>query len=179
MSDRFNNEIAHLARLKILLDSDTVLPLRLGIQRLSLDHRRFKLEIKGMSSIILDPSLSSSAISRSFNLLVNVSLAYPWSEIPNIRFQDPIPFHPHIWEDGRICWGTSNDPQPDMMLADWVRSVVDYLQYHRDSLLQVNMNSPANHDALAWWENHRNEISAFIPAINRARLINLIERSRG
>jgi hypothetical protein len=87
MSDRFTNEITQLTRLKVVLDRDSVLPLRFDIQRLTLDHRRFKLTIRGISSLIRNPSLSP-ATANSFTLIVNVPSGYPWHQIIHgIKYQ--------------------------------------------------------------------------------------------
>jgi len=180
MSDRFTNEITQLTRLKAVLDRDSVLPLRFDIQRLTLDHRRFKLTIRGISSLIRNPSFSSSpATANSFTLIVNVPSGYPWHQIPDIRFQEPFPFHPHIWPDGRVCWGTSNTPQPDLTLSDWLYNVIEYLQYNREALLRMNPNSPANQAALEWWKGNKQSISRYVPPIDMARLRLLIDRLRG
>lgn len=180
MSDRFTNEITQLTRLKVVLDSDSVLPLRFDIQRLSLDHRRFKLIIRGIQSLIRNPSFSSSsATANSFTLMVTVPLGYPWTQIPDIKFQDPVPFHPHIWQDGRVCWGTSNTPQPDLTLSDWLYNVIEYLQYNQGALLRMNPYSPANRDALEWWQGNKQSISRYVPPIDMARLRLWIDRLRG
>lgn len=179
MSERFSNEIAQLARLKVVLDSDTVIPLRFDIQRLSLDHRRFRITIRGIQSLIRNPSSSpSSATANSFVIVVDVPSGYPWSQIPKIRFESPIPFHPHIWADGSICWGTQNNPQPDLTLSDWLYQIIEYLQYSNE-LLQINPNSPANTDARNWWQANRNSVSRYVPRIDMARLRSWIDRLRG
>ncbi len=178
MSDRFSNEIAQLARLKAVLDRDMVLPLRFDIQRLTLDHRSFRVTIRGIQSLVRNPSLSPSPIANSFAVVVNVPPGYPWTQIPNIKFEDPIPFHPHVYLNGGICWGTRNEPQPDWTLSDWLYQIIEYLQYSNE-LLKINPNSPANTDARNWWQAHRNSVSQYVPPIDMARLRSLIDRSRG
>ncbi len=182
MSDeRFENEIKQLNRLKTLLEQDSILPLRFDLERLSLDFRRFKLTIRGIKSLISNPNSGSSNTASTFIITVQVPSGYPWNAIPDIRFQQPIPFHPHVWPDGRICWGTANAPQPDLALADWIRGVVEYLQYNQDqgSLLRINPDSPANREATDWWQRNVASLSRYVPPIDIARLRRWIERSRG
>lgn len=167
MSDeRFENEIKQLNRLKTLLEQDSILPLRFDLERLSLDFRRFKLTIRGIKSLISNPSSGSSNTASTFIITVKVPSGYPWYAIPDIRFQQPISFHPHVFPDGRICWGTDNNkPQPDLFLADWIRGVVEYLQYNQDqgSLLKMNPSSPANGTAMDWWQTNARNISDYVP----------------
>src|SRR3954464_10071030 len=100
--ERFKNELKQVLRLKTLLDGDTVLPLRFEVTPESLDLRRFRLTLSGVTSL----AGSEHRIADKFTLLVEVPTGYPRTAIPNIRFVDPIPFHPHVWESGAICWGT-------------------------------------------------------------------------
>jgi len=168
-------------RLKQLLDHDTILPLRLRVDPLNLDWRRFRLTITGITSLTNNPDSSRSPTSPAVALPVEVPLGYPESRIPDIRFESPIPFHPHIWPDGRICWGTQDRPQFDLTLADWVRGVIEYLQYSQGegSLFHIDSTSPANAQALAWWQRNRSRINRYVTPIDMARLRFWINQSRG
>lgn len=181
MEDRFMNEINHLLRFKKVLDHDEVLPVRLEIKRLSLDFRHFRLTIRGLQSLVKNPSVHSSPTADVFVLEVRVPPSYPWDAIPDFRFQNPVPFHPHIWPNGRICWGTSTVPQPDLALADWVRAVIEYLQYNQDpgSALRINPDSPANPEALRWWQQNRNSLRRYVPPIDMGRLRRWVDQTRG
>lgn len=182
MSDeRFKNEINHLFKLRSVLENDLFLPIRFDIERSSLDFRRFKLTVRGIKSLISNPDSGSSNTATAFAITVEVPLGYPWTAIPDIRFQKNIPFHPHVWSDGRICWGSGSAPQPDLALADWIRGVLEYLQYNQDqgSFLQINPNSPANKEAMDWWQRNKDNISRYVPKINMARLRSWIDRTRG
>lgn len=181
MDERFKNELSHLSKLKAVLDKDSILPLRLGIERQSLDFRRFRLTIEGIRSLANNPAVHSSPVASTFVITVRIPSGYPWTEIPDIRFEQPILFHPHVYSDGRICWGDGNDPQPDLTIADWVYRVVEYLQYNRDegSHLRINLNDPANGAARDWWRQSRGNISRYVPAIDTGRLRAWIDRSRG
>ena len=182
MSDeRFKNEITQLTRLKNILQSDVVLPLRFDIQPLGLGYRRFKLTITGITSLVMNPGSSALRTANTFTVNVEVPLGYPWTAKPEIRFEPPLPFHPHIWPAGSICWGSGNNPNPDLTLADWIRGVVEYLQYNQDqaSLLRMNPSSPANREAMQWWQSQRGSVSRYVPPIDMARLRVWINQTRG
>jgi ubiquitin-protein ligase len=181
MDDRFSTEITSLQRLKVLLDKDTTLPIRFELERMSLDFRRFRLAFRGIQSIVKNPSLGSDATASVFTVEVQVSSGYPWSQIPQIKFLPPVPFHPHVWSDGRICWGTNNEAMPDLSLADWTRGVIEYLLYNQDggSLLRINPDSPANREALAWYQRNRGRITTYVPSQDLGRLRTWIDRCRG
>jgi ubiquitin-protein ligase len=175
--ERFQNELKQLWRLKKLLDRDTVLPLRIEITPKSLNKRRFELTIRGVTSL----TGTSQTKANKFNLMIEVPMRYPEEEIPNIRFLDPKPFHPHVWEGGAICWGSGSSPQYDLFLVDWVRSIVEYLQYnqHQGSLLRINTISAANKTAMQWWVENARRIPSFVPPIDLNRLRYWINQSRG
>lgn len=181
MDERYQNEINHLMKIKTILDQDVNLTLRFEIERLSLDFRRFKVTIRGLQSLINNPNNSTRPVSDNFQIIVEVPSGYPWLAIPNIKFNPPIPFHPHIHKDGRICWGeTYNSPQPDLTIVDWIRGVVEYLQYNQDegSFLRIG-GSPANSAAMDWWIENSKNLECYIPKINLRRFITWIDRTRG
>lgn len=181
MDERFNTEIRHLLKIKSILDADSILPLRFEVERKSLDFSRFELTIKGIQSLIGNPSLGSSAIGDTFLVAAEIASGYPWSAVPGLRFRSPIPFHPHIWPDGRLCWGSGGTPQPDLALADWIRGIIEYLQYNQEegSMWKIDANSPANPGAMEWWKRNRGNLSRYIRPIDMARLRAWIDRSRG
>lgn len=176
-NERFRNEFNQLIKLKSLLENDAILPLRFDIERLTLEGKKFKLVISGITCLVNNPEQTA----RTFTLTVEVPSGYPNTAIPNIKFQDCIPFHPHIFPGGSICWGTGSVPQPDLILADWIRGVVEYLQYNQDrgSMLKINHDSPANRDARDWWQRNKRNISHYIPPIDMNRLRFWINQSRG
>jgi hypothetical protein len=173
----FRNELKHVLRLKTLLEGDTVLPLRIEITPESLDLRRFRLTLSGVPSLTGTPPRT---VDR-FTLSVEVPSGYPQHDIPIIHFVDPIPFHPHVFPHGEICWGTESSPQVDLFLVDWLRGVVEYLQYDRDqgSLLRINPESPANKIAMEWWLSNHHLISSLVKPIDLGRLRTWINHSRG
>jgi ubiquitin-protein ligase len=181
IGERYKNEIIQLLRLKKVLDGETKLPLRFDLERLSVDSRKFKLTIRGITSLINIPRSGSTYTASTFILTVEIPSGYPQTAIPDIRFQQPIPFHPHIHSDGRICWGTGNEPQIDLNLLDWFRVVIEYLQYYQDqsSRFKMNSSSPANTTARDWWRNNSSTISRYVPPIDISRLCHWIDQSRG
>jgi ubiquitin-protein ligase len=174
---RFKNELESLLLFKRVLDGDNVLPVRLEIERMSLDYRRFKVVINGIKSLTANEDGTRAGTGTAFNILVEVPPGYPFTAIPNIRFQDPIPFHPHVFDHGGICWGTANYPQPDLSLADWIRQVLEYLTYNKDSLIKMNPNSPANRAALDWWQLNKLMISSYVTSIDMSRVRLLVNRT--
>lgn len=174
---RFRNELKQLLRLKTLLDGDKVLPLRFEITSESLNLRRFRLTLRGVTSLVEN----SSRTADRFTLLVEVPDAYPESRIPKISFVDPKPFHPHVHPWGEICWGTRYSPQIDLFLVDWFRGVIEYLQYDQDggSLLRIDARSPANNAAMNEWLADPQRIYALIKPLDLPRFRYWINRSRG
>lgn len=182
MSDEdVKKEVRHLERLKKDLDADMRVPLRFDIQRGGIGDRRLEITIRGIRSLVDDPSRTSDCVRATFTITVEIPPGYPWTEMPDIRFKSPIPFHPHIYTDGRICWGSTNKANPDFVLADWFRGVVEYLQYSQDpgSMLILNPNSPANSHAMQWWKGNRGTVTKYVPPIDMARFRALVDRSRG
>lgn len=182
MSDEaVRREIEHLKRLQQLLAMDIQLPLRIDIKEEGLSGRKLNITISGIRGLVDSPDRSSSPARANFQLSMEIPPGYPDHSIPNIRFLSPVPFHPHIYTHGGICWGTANAPQPNLWLADWLRLLVEYLQYNQDPavMLGIDRTSPANGDALSWWAQSGRSISRYVPRIDLARLQNLINRSRG
>lgn len=174
--ERIRVEVAQLLKLKRLLDADRVLPLRFDAERRSLNSRDWALVIRGIES----PTSATSRVAQ-FNVSLHVAQGYPWTAMPKIAFDGPVPFHPHIFPDGRICWGSGSKAQPDLTLVDWFRGLIEYLQHNQDSgsLYQVNPNSPANQEALTWWQRNRRQISKVVPPIDMDRLRFWISQCRG
>lgn len=67
-----------------------------------------------------------------------------------------------------------------MMLADWIRGIIEYLAYNEDpgSALRINPNDPANAEARDWWIQNRESLGRYISRIDMARLRRWIERTR-
>ncbi len=181
LEERYRREIQHLLRLKEILEHDTVLPLRIEIRRQSLGFRRFIVTITGIRSVVLPRSGVEPSTANRFVVEVSVPSGYPHNAIPHIRFQAPIPYHPHVYRSGEICWGTGNTPQLDLWLADWIRAVIEYLQYNQDpgSALRINPRSPANGEALRWWRQHQRSLRRYVPPIDMGRLRRWIDATRG
>ncbi len=165
--DRYRNEINHLLTLKELLDNDSILLLRFSVKPGSLDFRRFELIMSGLEGLITSPSDSSSYKRTSFSISVEVPPGYPLLSIPLIKFLQPIPFHPHIFTTGNICWGTGNAPQLDLCLVDWFLRVVEYIAYVKT---WINPDSPANGSAMRWWIANKRSVDRYIQPINLSRL---------
>lgn len=176
---RLENELKHLTRLKNILDKDTILPIRFEIQKKSLDFRTFSITITGIKSLIKNPKLTSNYSAQRFNTTWNIPIGYPWTRYPNIIFVSPIPYHPHIYTSGAICWGSLSGPQPDYALADWFRFIIEFLVINENSLMKINTNSPANHDATKWWKSNNYLLYKYITRLDMPRLRFWIDRTRG
>lgn len=175
---RLSREISQIARLQRLLEEDTVLPLRIKFERRTLDSRESRITLSGIRGLVGVPARPGDATRNEFVIHLQVPPEYPWHRIPNIQFIGNIPFHPHVWANGTICWGTAGNPQPDLMLVDWLARIVEYLQFNQTSLIGVNPNSPANGNALSWWQGHRNRLADFVPPIDLARLRFWMEQAK-
>jgi ubiquitin-conjugating enzyme E2 A len=85
-----------------------------------------------------------------FRLAVVFPDDYPHSP-PDVRFQAPIPFHPNIYSNGKICI--------DILQHNWssayeLSSVLTSVQA---LLVDPNPNSPANNDAARLFTDNRME----------------------
>lgn len=185
MGDRFYNELKQLHNLAGMLEANSGLRVSLSVKRLTLDFRSFGVNLSGLRSLVKKPpsvSQLQDAVSDSFNVLFSVPRDYPFSK-PDIKFDRPIPFHPHIWRDGRICWGTLGDPRASQqdwitrMLVGWVGAIVEYLQYE-EGTIRINSGSPANSEAMDWWRSHSKDIRKYVPAIDMAKFRKLIEEAK-
>lgn len=173
---RVNNEIVMLMRLAEIIRLDPELPVALDVTHdPDRNMLRLQLDIVGLALLGNDPK----PVPR-FTVSVRLPSDYPLSA-PEFKFDHPVPFHPHVWRDGRICWGTAlNRPRPDLMLVDWVRGVFDYLQFSQDpaSLLLIDPSSPANVQALHWYNSNRASLLKYVPPIDMARFRALVEQAR-
>lgn len=178
--DSIKREIDHLMRVKRMLDADRQMPLRLDIRQEGLSGRKLNISISGIRGLVADPQQSPSPVRAYFQVSLEIPPGYPHTAIPVIKFVNPVPFHPHIYTHGGICWGTSNAPQPSLWLADWVRLLIEYLQYNQDPtvMLKLNSASPANSTALAWWSSHGRDLPRYVPRVDLPRLQTLINRAR-
>lgn len=173
---RFNTEIAQLGRLCQLLASDRRLTLRLELKRQGLTWRKFFLGIHGLSAL----AVSGEGWTHASNFWVDVTVPPTYPDQPPIfQFQKPtIPFHPHIWVTGAICWGSANRARRDLMLIDWVRDLIDYLQFGQGASMAINRNSPANSKAVAWHDSNKSRIGQFVPRIDMERLRFFVDQAR-
>lgn len=180
--ERIKNELRHLQRVKSILDIDHIIPLRLDIVERGLTSRQLVVTISGIQSLIKNPDSSTQPTAATFTVLIELSSGYPWTAMPTIQFGSPVPFHPHVFASGNICWGKQYaNPQPSLALADWIRGVVEYLQYNQEpgGFLDINANDPANTEASAWWKKNSRSISRYVLPIDMARLRFWIDQARG
>lgn len=174
-------EIAHLQRLKRILEDDLILPLRFDLQCITpTDWHRFHIPIRGIRSLIADPIETSDCVRANFTVAVEVPQEYPWAAIPHIKFLPPIPFHPHVYHTGAIAWFVRG-PMPNLWLADWFCGVVDCLQWNQDteSVMKIDPSSPASSVALKWWQQNGRRLYEYVPPIDMGRLRSWVNRLRG
>lgn len=172
--DRFPNDLKHLLTLKELLDGDQVLPVRIHLERQSLDFRRFTLTLSGVEGLAIGTNTFCKV--SSFLVWVEVPPGYPKSAPPNICFIEPIPFHPHVWTNGVICWGEElRNPQPNMFLVDWFKELVKYIAYEES---KINSGSPANGQALDWWQQHRRSLGRYVAPLDMPRLRFWVDKAK-
>lgn len=177
---RVPNERQHLLRLKTMLDKDSVLPVRFQVINPNLDFTSFRITITGLRSLIALPTPGYNCTATTFSMTWNLPPGYPWNAFPTIQFTSPIPFHPHVWiKTGSICWGSANRAEPDLVLADWLGRIIEYLSYNQNSLVRMNPSSPANLDAKNWWMNNKGQLPSYVTAVDMNRLRFWIENTRG
>ena len=90
-----------------------------------------------------------------FRLKVEFPETYPMTA-PDVRFESPIPFHPNIYANGRICI--------DILQHNWssayeIGSVLTSIQC---LLVDPNPNSPANNTAAVLFTENRSEYNRAI-----------------
>lgn len=178
-AQRLINERQQLMRFKTMLDKDSVLPVRFQILKPSLDFTTFQITITGIRSLISKPTSGSSCTSSTFNLTWRLPVGYPWGAYPAINFEPPVPFHPHIFESGSICWGSANKAEPDLTLADWLGRIIEYLIYNQNSLVRMNPASPANRSANDWWSVYKSQLPNYVTNVDMNRIRFWIENTRG
>jgi ubiquitin-conjugating enzyme E2 A len=85
-----------------------------------------------------------------FRLAVVFPDDYPNSP-PDVRFQPPIPFHPNIYSNGKICI--------DILQHNWSNAyeLSSVLTSVQALLVDPNPNSPANNDAARLFTDNRTE----------------------
>ena len=82
---------------------------------------------------------------------INLPDDFPNSAPSVIVVDGDIPWHPNWWRDGRMCVG--NIWSVGMWLYKFISKVGRVLAFDKGV---TNVNSPANHDAIKYWEDHKN-----------------------
>jgi len=80
--------------------------------------------------------------------VIELSARYPFHE-PSILITTPI-VHPNVYSSGRVCLGTKWIPTEGLDLL--ARRLIRIITFDPEIL---NANSPANRDALTWYEEAR------------------------
>jgi ubiquitin-protein ligase len=174
---RLANERDHLLAFQRVLAKDSVLKTRYEILGANMRFTSFQIRITGLDSLKI--SSNRFAPSSTFNTQWTIPSNYPEEAIPVVRFMDPIPFNPHVFESGAICWGQGNKPNPNIFLADWLLWTFVLLSYYQEGTLVINTQSPANGNAMKWYIDNRSRISRFVPKLDYKRLRFWLERTRG
>jgi len=166
---RYELAIRRLESFQRLLAHDIKTPVRISMNYLTLDKRQFILTITGITSpVILD---NGYTYGNTFRVRVEVPDGFP-EAIPNIKFEQAIPFHPHVFRSGNICWGTYNvGSASNPSLIVWVVNLLYYLEYNQHPAYQMNMNSPANVTARDFYMQHRTTIVRGITQANMKRVV--------
>jgi ubiquitin-conjugating enzyme E2 G1 len=85
---------------------------------------------------------------------------------PSLKFQSPIPFHPNIYTDGRLCISILHPPEDDQYGYESAAERWSPVQTPETILLSVvsllhdpNDESPANVEAARLWREERDGFS--------------------
>jgi ubiquitin-protein ligase len=161
--------IRRLETFKRLLSFDIVTPVRISMAYKTVDKRQFVVTISGVNSpIVVD---SGYDYGKTFQVHFDVPAEFP-TAIPVIKFAQPIPFHPHVYRSGDICWGTYNVGNPsNPSLIVWVVNLLYYLEYNQHPAYQMNLLSPANVVARNTYQQQQSTILRRISEMHMHRVV--------
>lgn len=161
--------IRRLESFRRLLANDIITKVRISTYYLNLAKREFILTITGVKSPIITPT--GYTWGDTFRVKITVPDGFP-EIIPVIKFEHVIPFHPHVFRSGDICWGTYNDGQvSNPSLIVWVVNLLYYLEWNQHPAYQMNMQSPANVTARDAYKQQRDIIVGGILPTHMERVV--------
>jgi ubiquitin-protein ligase len=161
--------IRRLESFRRLLANDIITPVRISMNYLDLAKREFILTITGVKSPIITPT--GYSYGDTFRIKITVPDGFP-EAIPVIKFERVIPFHPHVFRSGDICWGTYNVGQvSNPSLIVWVVNLLYYLEYNQHPAYQMNVLSPANVMARDAYQQQRDIIVRGISPTHMERVV--------
>lgn len=161
--------IRRLEAFQSYLSHDIITKIRISMAYQSVDKRRFMLTISGVKSPVI--ANSEYTYADEFQAQFDIPDAFP-TAIPVIKFQHPIPFHPHVFRSGSICWGTynvGNATKPSLIV--WVVNLLYYLEYNQHPAYRMNLDSPANMTARNLYMQNPASITQNIPRFKMFRVV--------
>lgn len=140
-------ELNYLFTFANLVNADVKLGLRIEIKRCNFTFSEFNVNLIGIKF----PVKENGKVRFQNEAVVHVKVpsGYPFQANPILRFFEPIPFHPHIYTNGEICFGDLNI-MIDYTLLEWLLLIFEILSYRSKNSIFKLSGSLANSEAYDW-----------------------------
>ena len=154
-----------LGKLRALADGsgDKVEILSVSGQPVNLVKVRLKLKTAGSKKYPQD-------VQRNTDLTIRLPTRYPFAE-PQVHITTPI-LHPNVYTSGQICLGVKWLPTHGLDLL--IKRIARIVAYDAEIL---NENSPANSDALRWYQKMRTSAPNVFPTDHSDLLVRETKKS--
>jgi hypothetical protein len=165
-------ELRQLLAFRDKINEDRLLGLRLEISQPPgvIDFSQLVVKFVGLTTLVVSGG-SYTKTRDPISLSMTIPSGHASQTKVKTAFLRPVPFHPHVYTSGEICWGNvSNADSSSWTLVMWIMAAIEYLQLNQDSFIGINPHSPANPIANGWWRSNRGSISREVPQIDLAKL---------
>ena len=163
-------ELRQLLGFRDLIGADPKIAFRIEIAREAHDYSQLLVKFIGLTTLVVNGS-SYRKTTEPITAHFSIPPGHAATTRVTISFRQPVPFHPHVFPSGSICWGSvSNEDAGSWTLVMWTIALLEYVQFNQQTFIGINPNSPANRDANDWWKSHRTSISRNVPPVDLARV---------
>ena len=163
-------ELRQLMVFRDLIAADPQVRFTIKLTKDALDYSRLLVTFNGLATLTVNGSgfqKHAGPVSARFT----IPPGHAATTRVSIGFTGPVPFHPHVYTNGSICWGNvASSESGSWTLVLWTIALLEILQLNQQSFIGINPQSPANPDANRWRNSHQNQIGREVPPIDLARV---------
>lgn len=172
-------ELRQLLTFRDLISADKRVPFTIEIEKEALDYSRLLVRFVGLKTLVVDGP-GHRTHTGPITALVTIPPGHAALNRVSISFRDPVPFHPHVFTSGSICWGSvAQSDAGSWTLVLWTLALLEYLMMNQKSFIGINPSSPANRNALNWWSSNKNRLASEITQVDLNYVRQLSQKARG
>lgn len=174
-------ELKQLVIFKDLANSQANIGFKLDLKKApgNLDYSDLLVTVSGLKVLVVSGS-GYRATTEGIPARFVIPPGHPNSSRVSVSFTNPVPFHPHVYTNGSICWGSvATSDAGSWTLTLWTIAVLEYLQMNQRTFIGVNTNSPANSSANAWYQQNRRKLDRTLPSLDFSRIRKLADQAIG